>query len=431
MADQNLSLKELSQTIAVQTDILTNALSQHGEPNPSFNVAGPSTYPFIPEVQAARSILVECASKLLQLANGPEDFIVKSSLQHRYNFVVMAALVRYKILETVPLDGSISYADLAAKVGLPENRIFRFLRYARALHLFYEPKPGFVAHTSFSAAAVKKRTLQAFMTFGHEQTSNVNRKIFEVLEKYGDSQSIEETAIFAAYDIERGQTFWDFCETDGEGDKKGWRMRMAADCLEAGSSAPTFSDSHVHAVMDWDSLGDATIVDVGGNSGHTSIALAKGHLQLKIIVQDLPGPREAFEKLITDELRSRVTFQAHSFFEPQPVREADVYFLRVILHDWPDKSAIDIVRQLVEVMKPTSRITLMESIVPESDENMPSTVMHLISALDIEMMTNFNSKERTMQQWCDLMKAADKRLVLKSVGQSPGSALTGLVFGFE
>jgi hypothetical protein len=41
-----------------------------------------------------------------------------------------------------------------------------------------------------------------------------------------------------------------------------------------------------------------------------------------------------------------VIFQQHDFFSPQPVKDADVFLLRGIMHNWGSSYAIKILRQL-------------------------------------------------------------------------------------
>jgi 6-hydroxytryprostatin B O-methyltransferase len=144
----------------------------------------------------------------------------------------------------------------------------------------------------------------------------------------------------------------------------------------------------------------------------------------------MPRVQESFEKSRPAELKSRATYQIHSFFDPQPVKGADVYFLRGILHDWPDADAIKIARQLVPAMGPNSRIVLFENVMPEFEDG-SNALMHLTCALDMKMMATFNSRERTKTDWIELMKKADERLTLKKFTTPAGSALTGLVFGLN
>jgi hypothetical protein len=40
--------------------------------------------------------------------------------------------------------------------------------------------------------------------------------------------------------------------------------------------------------------------------------------------------------------------QAHDFFTPQPILDASIFLLRVVLHDWPDSFARKILLRLRE-----------------------------------------------------------------------------------
>jgi 6-hydroxytryprostatin B O-methyltransferase len=54
------------------------------------------------------------------------------------------------------------------------------------------------------------------------------------------------------------------------------------------SMAPGYSSSFLVNGVDWASFGEATVVDVGGVSGHISFALAEAFPSLRFVVQDLP-----------------------------------------------------------------------------------------------------------------------------------------------
>ena len=64
------------------------------------------------------------------------------------------------------------------------------------------------------------------------------------------------------------------------------------------------------------------------------------------------------------DLERRITFLEHDFFKPQPV-QADVYFLRHILIDWPDAKGIEIIRALIPALKDGARVLLSEAVMPE------------------------------------------------------------------
>lgn len=54
----------------------------------------------------------------------------------------------------------------------------------------------------------------------------------------------------------------------------------------------------------------------------------------------------------------------HDFFTPQPVKDAAVFLMRYIMHDWPDDRAAIILKHLRAVALPTTKLVIVEKIVP-------------------------------------------------------------------
>lgn len=144
-------------------------------------------------------------------------------------------------------------------------------------------------------------------------------------------------------------------------------------------------------------------------------------------MQDLPSLEDAFTKAIPPEheLANRITFQPHDFFQPQTV-VADVYFLKAVLHDWPDEEARAILRALVPALRPGARIVLCEGLAPAFDteawDTMPWVARQMLSALDLHMLVQFNAKQRTMEDWTSLFAGADSRLRLARTFTLPGGS---------
>jgi hypothetical protein len=84
---------------------------------------------------------------------------------------------------------------------------------------------------------------------------------------------------------------------------------------------------------------------------------------IKFVVQDLP-PVIAMASPPA-EVASRIEYMPHDFFAPQPVKGADFYFLRWILHDQRDKYAIEILRNLILGLKKGARNLVSEFLLPE------------------------------------------------------------------
>jgi 6-hydroxytryprostatin B O-methyltransferase len=167
---------------------------------------------------------------------------------------------------------------------------------------------------------------------------------------------------------------------------------------------------------------------VGGSTGSAAIALAQAFPHLSFIVQDLPANAESGQKAVLeslpDEIKSRVTFQGHDFTQPQPVRGANIYLLRMILHDWPDTEAITIIRNVVVGMDPAvSRLLIMDTVLPKPG-SVPVSVERIARARDLTMVQAFNSKERHLDDWKELLEATDSGVELVSVTQPFGSAMS-------
>lgn len=119
-------------------------------------------------------------------------------------------------------------------------------------------------------------------------------------------------------------------------------------------------------------------MQVGGSKGHASIALAEKAPALKFIVQDLPEVVADAGASLPESMKEseRISFMAHDFFTPQSVKDADVYLLRFILHDYSDKYAIRILKNLVPALKNGARLIVMDGVapppgvIPKSDERL-------------------------------------------------------------
>jgi hypothetical protein len=96
------------------------------------------------------------------------------------------------------------------------------------------------------------------------------------------------------------------------------------------AGVPEYSASYLIEGYDWDALGAATVVDVGGADGYISRALSETYPRLNMVVEDLPDVVAAAEQAPPSD---RVRYQAHDFFFPQPIAAADIHLFRWVFHD--------------------------------------------------------------------------------------------------
>ncbi|KAJ5681917.1 o-methyltransferase domain-containing protein [Penicillium maclennaniae] len=141
-------------------------------------------------------------------------------------------------------------------------------------------------------------------------------------------------------------------------------------------------------------------VDVGGDHGHQYIQLGKKYPSLlaRLLLQDLP---EAVNKLSPIE---SVKADAYDFFEKEPFTGAKLYYLRKIMHDWPDNEATNILLNIAGAMAIDSRMLIDEIVMPDTG------AYYEVTMQDLAMMNICAGKGRSKQQWSDLAGRAGLRI---------------------
>ena len=108
---------------------------------------------------------------------------------------------------------------------------------------------------------------------------------------------------------------------------------------------------------------------------------------------------------------SVVQFVGGSFFDEVP--KADLYLLKVILHDWSDAECIAIRRTIAKAIKSGGRITVIDDLLPEP----PAPTGGL--STDLAMMISATGQERKLSEFEALFEAAGLRL--DRVTENPNS----------
>ncbi|KAL3468555.1 S-adenosyl-L-methionine-dependent methyltransferase [Aspergillus heterothallicus] len=150
----------------------------------------------------------------------------------------------------------------------------------------------------------------------------------------------------------------------------------------------------------------ALVVDIGGNTGHEVIAFRKHFPEIhdRLVLQDLPTVIDQLPK----PLGPNIDAVKHSMFEPQPIKGARAYYMRTVLHDWPDKQCFEALGHIRDAMAPDSVLLLHEIL--GLDDKLHGAEAENTVALDFMMMEVFASLERTQAQWIDLLERAGFRV---------------------
>ncbi|KAJ5540927.1 S-adenosyl-L-methionine-dependent methyltransferase [Penicillium frequentans] len=142
-------------------------------------------------------------------------------------------------------------------------------------------------------------------------------------------------------------------------------------------------------------LSQPVFIDVGGGVGHQCAALVQRlpELSCRVRLQDL---QPVVERAIPG---TGVEAQAYDFWTPQLCLNAAFYYLRNVLHDYPDERCRVLLEQQLPALGASSVLLIDEMIVPSVGAS-----RHGVE-LDIAMMASLAAIERTEGQWADLFRS--------------------------
>ncbi|MFE3001456.1 methyltransferase [Nocardia sp. NPDC059246] len=160
-----------------------------------------------------------------------------------------------------------------------------------------------------------------------------------------------------------------------------------------------------------------TVADIGGGDGSVLVELlTRSEPNRQGIVFDQPNITPEAEKTIAAAgLAERVDVVAGDFFAAVPT--ADIYVLGYILHDWDDVSSRRILASIAAAAAPGARVLVIEGMVPAGD------APHLTKAIDLTMLGMLTGKERSEQEYRELLDGAGFTLDQVVATPSPYSIL--------
>lgn len=266
-----------------------------------------------------------------------------------------------------PIRTSLSQKNNSLTLDTPRFSA-RILRYGTTNFIFHEQPAGHIRHTTLSAHLARSPPTVAFQRTLARVFNPANASLPAALRAHPATASLRQTA----HNIARGTDapFYSWLDdAAAAGD-----LRKVFDVGMEGISrgGQRLQDTDLRAYP-WAGLGaGAVVVDVGGSRGHFARDLGELNPSFKLVVQDLPrvveGLVEEFANGGDGDVGNVVTYQAHDFFDVQPVGGADVYFLRHVFHNHPDAECVAILKALLPALKVGSRVLVSEYVVPPSED---------------------------------------------------------------
>ncbi|KAK7744120.1 hypothetical protein SLS53_003641 [Cytospora paraplurivora] len=325
------------------------------------------------------------------------------------------ALHRFKVPSFIPEVGSIPLPELTAHIPtVSPDVLSRLLNHAVGNYILIRPEPGHIAHSAVSAMLAASPEMQDWLGSACEDIWPAASQVVPALVKWPRSVEPHQTGLNLMGRTE--EPFFTILSHDPD------REKRFASAMSIMKGVPGFQPSAALEAYDWGALGEAVVVDVGGSKGDFALALTEMYPKLSVIVQDVPVVVDEGRSMLPERVGPAITFQGHNFFETQPVQGADVYFFRMILHDWPDEYCLRILRNLVPALKPGARVIINDRCVPPTEE-MSHYEARQTRSQDIAMMAVFNSKERSEVEWRSLISRADSRFHFESIVQLKPSPL--------
>lgn len=162
----------------------------------------------------------------------------------------------------------------------------------------------------------------------------------------------------------------------------------------------------------YDASAHNTLCDVGGSAGAIAAAFLRVNPALTATVMDLPEVAPLATRALAEwGLAERARAVGGDFFVDVPA--ADLYVLKMILHDWNDAQCTTILAHIASRIAPGGRVLVLEMVIPDDNASSAAQLM------DLNMLVMLPGRERTAKQYASLFAAAGLRFVEVRPTHSP------------
>ncbi|KAL5045349.1 hypothetical protein BDW71DRAFT_215215 [Aspergillus fruticulosus] len=373
-----------------------------------------SSLPSPVEIQdAERMQLLSAISRLQEALETPAMAVQRMGLSYYHTSVIRVAQGMGIFNAFVESGGAeMTAQELSSKTKGDETLLKRVMRVLCAHRVYeataagtYRPLPPAMALTSGSARQLDKASVCTILNsvgngthFDFRHTAmQVSAKLFEYFENRGYRSP--EDAYDGPFQFAYGTSehYFDWLKKNPV-PQHAFNVTMTA--TEQDGADYWFDIYPVTETLTSPDPDRVLLVDIGGGVGHTLAALKRRFPDLsgKLVLKDLPQVIDDIE----ERLPENVSAVKHSMFEPQPIRGAKVYYMRRVLHDWPDKQALVALSHIREAMAEDSVLIIHDYTF--SDGHDGPSVLPFAAIVDFQLMELMSSHERTQQQWVTLLE---------------------------
>ena len=296
--------------------------------------------------------------------------------------------------------------QIAQDLSLNETMAYRILRSIASLGFLKEEKDG----RRFSTT-----TLGEFLRKDHPQTLQGVLLLEEGPEHYQIWKHLprmikdgQQNAFISEY----GSNLFEYADKNSEYSKV------------FNNAMSSYSAMHTAMVLEalngYDFSNISHICEIGGGQGHLL-----SHLQLRY--DNLKGTILELEPVVNNQdsswpikmgLQDRCRYIKGDMFEQVP--HADLYIMKMILHDWNDDECIKILSNIHKSASDKSKIFIVEHLVPDP------AIPHFSKLFDIHMMCATTGRERTIEEYKSILSQSGWRYIQTHY---PKSNMIGVIEG--
>ncbi|KAL8951372.1 MAG: hypothetical protein Q9222_002649 [Ikaeria aurantiellina] len=332
-------------------------MTSNGIREPSFEIDSALELRLPPPLTSDREEALEALDILHARLLGPLPYFMTIMSPAVNIFTSLNAIYYFGIAQALGLREEIPYGELASRVNVDTSDIRRFLRLAIAYRIFQEPHKNVVAHSAMSRLLVDIPAFNDWIGLVTREMHTASMFCVDAMIKWPGSSDPAQTG----FSLARGTESSFFSEMG----KHPARASRFANGMTFNSTMPALSPSRLADNLPWTAYScPKVIVDVAGSQGIVGQELLSKYSGIEqYIVQDSPAVIN--ETLLKVDTHHKISFQSYDFFTEQPNKAADVYLLRLVLHDWPDSKALEILPNQAVAMKSGARLILNEICLPD------------------------------------------------------------------
>ncbi|KAJ4112452.1 hypothetical protein NW768_011611 [Fusarium equiseti] len=316
-------------------------------------------------------------------------------------------IIGTRAYNAMPEDGSsITAVELAQITNVATTVIERVYRVAINHGVFVETAPDTYAHNELSRI-LNPRGLGSFFLIITE-FGRAFMHLADYCKTHKPEDVFDLTKSPAVYSVGKehlGKSYYELLEMDPDPERRElWNANMVAvDELMPVVGMFPFASLKEEVKQDPER---PFLVDIGSGRGHSCIAITKDigdAFDAKFVLQDLPGVISTMDPKHYPGFELMV----YNAFQPQPVKNARIYFMRRFLHDFYTAVCIQFVKNTASAMGPDSRLIICDQLIPETVKEQENVDLYW---LDFALLC-MTGQEKKKSEFEEIFEAAGLELV--------------------